>query len=148
MKLHCLIAALVLLAGSASANNDEAREELNKLQGTWIRTSFSADGKIENDGDKPAEKAIILEIKGNSFHGQPFTIDISKSPRHIDVTDVGPKGKQFTLPGIYELKGEVLKICFPFPFEGKTDGLQKRPTEFVTKPGENHVVEVYRRMKK
>jgi len=32
-----------------------------------------------------------------------------------------------TLPGIYELKGDVLKVCFPFPFGMKFDKLGKRP---------------------
>jgi uncharacterized protein (TIGR03067 family) len=148
MKLNWLIVIVMFVANSTFAQDDAAREELKKLQGSWIRTSFSADGKTEDDGDRPADKAVYLNIKGNLFHNQKFTIDVSKSPRHIDIIDVGPKGKQFTLPGIYEVTGDVLKICLPFPFEGKTEGLQKRPTEFVTKAGENHVVEVYRRVKK
>ncbi|MFT3879847.1 MAG: TIGR03067 domain-containing protein [Gemmatales bacterium] len=148
MKPHWLTMILVFLASSTFAQDDATKEELKKLQGSWVRTLFSADGKTEDDGDRPADKAVYLDIKGNDFHGQKFTIDITKSPRHLDIIDVGPKGKQFTLPGIYELKGDVLKICLPFPFEGKTEGLHKRPTEFATKAGENHVVEVYRRVKK
>lgn len=148
MNSYWPILIVMLLINSGFAQDDATKEELKKLQGSWIRTSFSADGKTEDDGDRPPDKAVYLDINGNSFHGQKFTIYTSTSPRHIDIIDVGPNGKQFTLPGIYELKGDVLKICLPFPFEGKTEGLQKRPTEFVTKAGENHVVEVYRRVKK
>lgn len=148
MKMFLPLLVLFLPASALPTHDDAARDELKKLQGHWMRVSCHADGQLTEDGDRPPEKQIKLEIKDNLFHDMPFTIDITKTPHHIDVKDLGPKGKQFTLPGIYELRGDTLKVCFPFPFEGKFDQIHKRPTEFVSKKGENHVVEVYRREKK
>jgi hypothetical protein len=53
-----------------------------------------------------------------------------------------------TWAGIYELKNGELKVCFPFPFEGKLEGLDHRPTDFEAKAGSNNVVEVYQLKKK
>lgn len=53
-----------------------------------------------------------------------------------------------TLPGIYELKDGMLKLCFPFPFEGKFDKIGKRPAEFASKAGSSDVLEVYKLKKK
>lgn len=148
MRASSATLILVFLSSVLTAQENAAEQEIKKLQGTWLRTSFSADGKTEQDGDRPAEKQVKLVIKDKLFHDTPFTLDVTKNPRHIDLKETDAKGKESTLPGIYELKGDVLKICLPFPFEGKTDQLHKRPTSFITKAGENHVVEVYRRVKK
>jgi uncharacterized protein (TIGR03067 family) len=148
MKSLLSLFILILSVISLTAQDDATKEEVKKLQGNWVRTSRHADGKNTEDGDRPPDKQVRMEIKGNSLGGQNFTLDITQTPRHIDMTDVGPKGKQFSLPGIYELKGDVLKICVPFPFEGKFDQIHKRPTEFISKAGENNVVEVYRRVTK
>jgi uncharacterized protein (TIGR03067 family) len=69
-----------------------------------------------------------------------FKLDLSKKPKEIDVvfTEGPEKGK--TSLGIYELEGDVYKVCI-----GLTG--KKRPTEFISKPGSGHVLEVLKRQK-
>ena len=43
-------------------------------------------------------------------------------------------------PGIYELDGDTLKVCYAI------DG-GKRPAEFKAKPGSKHVLIVFKRLK-
>ena len=145
MKPLISLCAVLFCISAIPIQDNAVKDELKRLQGHWVRVSCHADGQLTEDGDRPPDKQVKLEITSNRFASMPFVIDVTKTPYHIDLQDVGPKGKQFTLPGIYELKGDVLKICLPFPFEGKYDQIHKRPTEFVSKKGENHVVEVYRR---
>ncbi len=137
-----------LAAMTADAQEDAVKEEMKKLQGTWIRIYMEADGKKSEDGKKELGKAITLTINGDKYDGETFKLDPAKNPKHINMSTVDDKGKAITLPGIYELKGEVLKLCFPFPFEGKFDKIGKHPTEFGSKPGGNDVLEVYQREKK
>jgi hypothetical protein len=45
------------------------------------------------------------------------------------------------------LDGDTLKVCEPFPFEGNVANIGKRPKEFVTKPGLDVVLVIFKRMK-
>ncbi len=145
-----LTTILLMMLGCFAAGNtqeDATKDEVKKLQGTWVRIAVDVDGQKSEDSKDPKE-AITLIIKGDKYHDELFKIDPTKSPKHLDVMTVDDKGKPFTLPGIYELKGDVLKVCFPYPFEGKFDQMHKRPTEFGSKKGGNEVLEVYQRQKK
>ena len=144
-----MILALGFFAAvTANAQEDAVKQEMKLLQGNWVRIYVEADGKKSEDGKKEPGQAITLTINGDKYDGETFKLDPAKSPKHINVSTVDDKGKAIALPGIYELKGDVLKLCFPFPFEGKFDKIGKRPTEFGSKPGGNDVLEVYQREKK
>jgi uncharacterized protein (TIGR03067 family) len=142
-----LVLALGFLAAT-DAQDNTVKEEMKKLQGIWVRIYVEADGKKSEDGKKDPEKAITLTINGDKYDDETFKLDPAKNPKHINVLTVDDKGKAITLPGIYELQGDVLKLCFPFPFEGNFDKIGKRPTEFRSKRGGNDVLEVYKREKK
>lgn len=144
----CLVLVLALgPLASALAQGDAVKAEMHKLQGTWVRVSVDVNGKKTEDGNRPAGEAVTLTIQGDKFGGETFTLDPTKSPKHIDVLSVDDKGRAITLPGIYELKDGELKVCFPFPFGGKFDKIGQRPTEFGSKRGGNDVLEVYKRRK-
>ena len=146
---HCMVVVLAFgFLTAATANDQDAavKDELKKLEGTWVRIYVEADGKKSEDGKKEPDKAIRLVIGGDKFGKDTFKLDPSKKPKHIDLAQIDDKGKAMTLPGIYELKGDVLKVCFPFPFGMKFDKLGKRPSEFGSKPGGDDVLEVYQRV--
>ena len=64
-----------------------------------------------------------------------FKIDPGKEPKQIDITLHLNRG-DVTVLGIYEIKGDTLKVCY---FHSKTG---KRPADFSTKDDPNvaHIV--------
>ena len=145
-----LLCTLVLTAsgGSGARAGDKAdvEKELKKFQGTWTFASVEAGGK----------EAPAAEFKGMTvtFEGDKYTVkkgdeviqagteklDLSKSPKTIDVAMTEGPSKGTVMLGIYEIDGDTLKVCFD-P-EGK-----KRPTEFKSASGSQTLV-VHKRVKK
>jgi len=146
MHMRALLVLIFALLLAADQNKDDAtKKEYQKFEGTWIFES------IEVEGNKVPTEDVKSKLicKGNEFTLQSaeatykgtFKVDISKKPKQIDVLfSEGPeKGK--TSLGIYELEGDTYKVCI-----GLADN-QNRPTEFVSKPGSGHVLEVLKRQK-
>jgi uncharacterized protein (TIGR03067 family) len=104
------------------------------LQGVWVARSMEADGR--SAPPKVVEKMRYtfkgdkLFIRGNFANDREeettYEIDADKSPKHFQFTP--PKAPKPIL-GIYELKGNELKICLR---HGRSS--EGRPTEFVSKP--------------
>jgi uncharacterized protein (TIGR03067 family) len=137
------LACALLLAGPLAAND---KDELKKLEGTWLLISAEANGE---QIPKEALKGQTTTLKGETFTirtpGVPpargkFKIDPSKSPKQFDWAEEGTK---VALIAIYELRGDTLRIC-------STRAGGKRPTTFSTKGGTAKQVlalSVYRRQK-
>jgi uncharacterized protein (TIGR03067 family) len=70
-----------------------------------------------------------------------FKIDSSKEPKQIDIT-LHVKKSDRTVLGIYEIKGDMLKVCY----FGSNTG--KRPADFSTKDDRNIAYIVLTRAKK
>jgi len=135
MRRHTLI---VLTAGfmiAACASREEAiKRDYERLTGTWRLTSAVKDGK----GDK-------FTISGDPALGTSgagtFTIDATKNPKTVDsLQSEGPDAGKTAL-GIYEIIDDNTKrACWAPP--GK-----ERPTEFTSKPGSGHLLQVWKREK-
>jgi len=121
------------------------RDELGRFEGSWRFDAMEVGGKaVPVDGFK----SIRLVLKGDKFtmvqpdatYGGTYVVDPSSRPKTIDVmfTEGPEKGK--TSYGIYELEGDTYKVCM-----GLTG--KPRPTEFASKPGSGHVLEVLKREK-
>jgi uncharacterized protein (TIGR03067 family) len=120
-------------------------DELKRFKATWRFV------EIEVQGQKVPEKAFekdTLVLKGNQFtsyvagkvvHGL-FKIDPLAKPKTIDIIFTEGPGKGHSQKGIYELEGDTQKICIAMPD-------QPRPTEFASKPDNNHILEVLKREK-
>ena len=137
----------VLMTAALLGGGDPAKADLDKLQGTWQMVSMETEGHdVEaedfknftavyeqnhvtlRDGDRVRRRGIV-------------TLDPSRKPKAINTWDQdGPYDDQ-TVPGIYELDGDTLKVCFARPG-------QERPKEFTTKSGTAFLVCVYKRQKK
>jgi uncharacterized protein (TIGR03067 family) len=138
----------LFLLGADAPKNDEVKTDLDALQGTWAAVH------VERNGQKAPEVALKnfkVVIRGNQMAINPdgdnrtstFKLDPSRMPRGMDNTPAqGPK-KGVSLPAIYEVDGDTLKICFDN--EGVSD---TRPTEFKTTPGSGLALFVLRREKK
>ena len=133
---------LVLAAGPQTP--DAAKKELERLQGTWLMVGLEIDGK-----DVPADKIAetILTIKGDRYstkvkkteHECTIRLDPSKKPPAIDMIFTKPGSAPETCAGVYELKGDTLRIA-----RGLT-AAQKRPDQFMTWPGTSYFVVTWKR---
>jgi uncharacterized protein (TIGR03067 family) len=151
IALVTLLCTFVLTAsGGIGARVDDkadVEKELKKFQGAWTFESVETGGKEE-----PAAEFNGMTV---TFEGGKYTVkkgdeviqvgtqklDPSKSPKTIDVTVVEGLNKGAVMLGIYEIRGDRLKVCFD-P-EGK-----KRPTEFKSAAGAQTFVAVHKRVKK
>ena len=127
--IGCVLALAAL--APARADDDEAKTELKALQGAWKVVA------AEHDGD-PLERIVggTLVVKENNFAirtagGTEMKGDLilnpAKKPKHIDLAHQEGLLKDKTWQGIYELKGDTLKLCY-----AEADSEKERPAEFKT----------------
>jgi uncharacterized protein (TIGR03067 family) len=151
MKLRMLagLAVGLLLGAGAAAKGDDKKgdtKDLDAMQGTWEIASIEQAGmKVPAEEIKKAN--VRLVIKGDKFTYKmgdtatgegSFKLDPEK--KTLDATGKGAGGKEEKTLGIYELKGDELRVCF-VP-EGET-----RPTKFEAKEGTKAVIITYKRVK-
>lgn len=111
-------------------------DEVKKLEGTWVVTSATRDGKAWVDLKEMtfAGKELTLKSKDGKEQGfpfeqrLPFKVDPTRTPKAIDLRILSAGGwftSNVDIKGIYELDRDTLKLCL-----GAQD---KRPTEFSDK---------------
>ncbi len=133
------------VAAPPAAPSDLAKEDLDKLRGTWWIESSVWNGVPERgvalrvtlifDGDK------LTWVDRDGIHYQEDTIKLlpDQSPKAIDNWS---KGRGQAVPGIYSLEGDTFKWC-------SAGGDNKvRPTLFASKPGSRQSLMLLRRQKK
>lgn len=137
--LSILIALLVSrLSAEDSQMADAAKKDLDSLQGKWELVSAQKEGKDvtqdfqgENSGIEFKNDAWIQDWKGLHRYtaaDSHVKLDPSKSPKtfdHIVTRDNRGQPVVFSYPGIYELEGDSLTICFDV-------NLKTRPSQFAT----------------
>jgi uncharacterized protein (TIGR03067 family) len=142
-RLMALFGGFLILGSLASA--EDAKDDAKKLDGDWVLL----EGEV--GGEKlPAEviKTVKLTLKGDSYVASvsgrldkgTITILPDKKPKAMDITGTEGPNKDKTIPAIYELDGDTLKICYAL--EGG-----KRPTEFKAKGDAKLFLATYRRSK-
>jgi uncharacterized protein (TIGR03067 family) len=137
--------AFDLFAVADAPPDDETKKEYARFEGTWQFVSVEVDGKKVPE---EAYKDSRLVLKGNKFvamegketHRGTFKVDVSKKPRHLDITFTDGPHKGDTLLGIYELKGDIYKVCLSMK-------QKDRPRQFASQPDSGHILEVLKRQK-
>jgi uncharacterized protein (TIGR03067 family) len=114
---------------SAAGVGRAAEADKDELQGVWVATSMEING--EPAPAKEVERTCFtfkgrkLLLRHSKDAGKEeegtFTADPKKSPKHLDITI-----KNKTLHGIYESKGDELKVCYE-----TGDKRKNRPTGFA-----------------
>mgnify|MGYP002779153280 CR=1 FL=1 len=146
------VAGVVLLAVAGAAVADDAAEQ-KRLTGYWKPASVKFDGK-EQMPDSAQRQLITLVIQGGEYrmycvsdpakdlHMRLCTADLTLDPatQTFQLSVKEGQGKADKRHGIYELKGDVLRLCY-----GPTD--RPRPTQFVAAPGSGHFCEEWVREK-
>jgi uncharacterized protein (TIGR03067 family) len=130
---HLWVVGIVLATGATLLAGDDASEkELKKIQGTWRFISQEMDGK-----ERPKEDVAKLKI---TFTGDKWSVtddgkvvqagthkfDPSKKPTHVDAKVTEGEGKDTTMLGIFEMKGNKIRVCFD-------PAGKERPTSFSAK---------------
>ncbi len=118
-------------------------KDIDLLQGTWTITTLEVDGQ-----QMSAPENAHIVIKGSRFtsHGMgaeyagTLKLDASVNPRWLDMKFDTGHAKGTTNPGIYELKGNQLKLCLA------TRGTV-RPKKFASTPGSGIALETLTRGK-
>lgn len=150
-RISCFIAAFVLLASPAFADDRQV------LIGTWKITVFQDDGndRLGRLGARPAKKGkeprtakLVFTadecylIRGDGRREmasgltnagwKSCTLDASTTPKSIDIAGFAGKEneKTKTYPGIYEIDGDRLRICY-------SETSPKRPTRFESNGHDN-----------
>lgn len=145
MLARILSLCLTMLATAAFADDKKQAEEIKKMDGTWLVVTGELGGtSLPEDVTKTftltlASGKYAVKVGGQDDKGT-CTIDPTKKPKELDIKgEEGPnKGK--TIPCIYELDGDTLKVCYDL--SGK-----KRPAEFKTEKDTLLYLAVYKRQK-
>src|SRR5215216_2857775 len=119
-------------------------------EGTWVLVSTETDGK-------PVAREKLSELKVVIGNGRLEYVYAGEEPNLVYQLELDPSAspKQFTLtqpsglkasavPGIYELDGDTLRLCFA-DGEGRET---RRPKEFATAPGTRQVLLTLKREKR
>jgi uncharacterized protein (TIGR03067 family) len=150
MKRRALIilVAGLLIAGDG-LTDDAVKKDYQRLSGTWKLVSAVEDGKEVPENDVKKTRLVTdgdkFTITGDAELGTSasgtFTIDPTQKPKAVDsIQNDGPnKGKKIL--GIYEIIDDNNKRACWAPL-GK-----ERPTEFASKPGSGHLLQVWKRDK-
>jgi RNA polymerase sigma factor (sigma-70 family) len=123
---------LVMAAAGGGQAGGKAKSDQERLQGSWriVDAEFAGKKVDGEEGEKIKQQRLV--VKGTTMKlkfESPFTLNEKKNPRQIDVeVKDGPANEVGTWKGIYQLKGDDLKICINPP---NVD----RPTEFATQGG-------------
>jgi uncharacterized protein (TIGR03067 family) len=133
------------LGPSEALSGDTVAEEYARFAGTWRFLSVEVEGRRV-----PAEalRHSQLTLKGNRFllradpvtYRGTFILRLAQEPKEIDVHFISGPGAGLVALGIYQLVGDTYTACIGFP------GVE-RPSEFASRPGSGHVLEVLRREK-
>ncbi len=141
MKAQFLVVTAVAWLLGAGDGKGGGQTKEDSIQGVWIVVSHEDGGKKENV-PKDARITITkdkmtMHAGGKTIAEYQYQLEPSKNPKWIDITARGDK-----MPGIYELKNDVLRICTNENPKGK------RSTRFESKPNsENEVLMVLKRAK-
>jgi uncharacterized protein (TIGR03067 family) len=125
--MNAILVFLIALTPLALQTEDKT------LAGKWTLVTLERDGKADESmkgatrthtGDK-----YTITVPGGQTISGTFKADAGKSPPTIDLMPSEGRYKGQTLPGIYLIESDQLKICF-----ASKPG-DPRPTDFAPKPG-------------
>ena len=144
-QLALMVVTAGLLIAADAPDEDKAKADLKKFEGTWVLVKGEQEGKpIPEDVLKDAKLVIAgnvhtVKVGEDTFKGT-HKVDPTKKPRQIDATDTEGRFKDKTILGIYKIKGYQFTVCFAPPDKD-------RPKEFTTKSGTGHILHVWKRAK-
>lgn len=149
MSIRLMLAASLIVAcvssNARSSDDEKVKKVRAEMNGTWVPT------EAELDGEKLPEKlfkSIKLVLKdaqytarvGEQVDEGTVTLDLESDPTGMEIKGTKGPNEGKTIPAIYELKDDVLKVCYNL--EGKN-----RPKEFKTTAGSKFYMVTYKKDK-
>lgn len=145
-----LLLCLLLQTPPTPETDEAAKKDIEAMKGNWKITKLEAGGQPSLASFTEKLTFIITPetltlTDGKHDEATKYKLNTTTKPRQIDILaerkQADGSKKEQAAPGIYELNGDVLKICFV------KDGA--RPTAFATKANEPAVLmELKREAKK
>jgi uncharacterized protein (TIGR03067 family) len=138
------------MLSTAHAQDEKGKSQgLDKLKGTWTAESLVFSGmKVPEDMLKELQMQLVFtddkyeeRIQGKVNEEGGIKIDTSKKLATIDLMIRTGKDKDKKQVGIYEVKGDTLRLCLAMP------GAEGRPTSLSSPEGEMWSYVVFRRTK-
>jgi uncharacterized protein (TIGR03067 family) len=139
------VICLVFIA--ANPSTPALKAEVQRLEGTWTVVAMHAKGKPLPAKGIPFRKIVFAENKkvaekeGKGCAVFSYRLDLEKSPKTIDAAEQGDRPRKITLYGVYQLKGETMRLCL-------SDSMKDRPTDFRTAPESNAILLELKRAKR
>jgi uncharacterized protein (TIGR03067 family) len=142
-----ILSLSLLVVAAAHAEDDSAKKELARLDGTWKFVKVEAPDKIA----EAMASASVVQFQGNKMkitvstdrkvvHEAKIALDPGKKPKTMDITALDGPTKGETDKWIYELDGDTLKMA--------CDPQGERPGDFTYKKGSSRQVYTLKRVKK
>jgi uncharacterized protein (TIGR03067 family) len=120
--------AILAVAVSACADSsmdvaaglDKAPTDKERIQGTWVFASLEMNGAVVTEGNHYIKaKDMKWSFAGDCFHNSAVGDDVEatfnvypdKSPGSLDI-HMKANPRTMTLRMLYELKGDVLRLCY------------------------------------
>jgi uncharacterized protein (TIGR03067 family) len=147
MTFACgILAFLVTTTSLMSFDNQNAVEKDYALfNGVWAFDLVEVNGVKQPGVPFKTHKMIVVSaerrfivVQGKKITRGVFQMDPTRTPKQIDVTATNNLGKTLTTLAIYELEGDIYRVCSSFRSN-------ERPSEFQSKPGGETVFEVLKR---
>jgi uncharacterized protein (TIGR03067 family) len=111
-----VVLASAVLCGGAQIDKEPIKKELDALRGTWKLVDFEVAGKhLTEEATRNKSLAIfdgdrLTRWSESGFFSYTIKIIPDKEPKAIDLLGT-EAGKDVTTLGIYEIKGDTLRLC-------------------------------------
>jgi uncharacterized protein (TIGR03067 family) len=143
MRVTPLVPALVLAlfavgrVGADDAGQKAVKEELKALSGTWEAEIVVRDGKEVPRPPGGLTMVIddarwALKFGGREVVSGLITVDPTRAPRTIDIRITEEDGKGDLLKGVYELKGDTLRMALAEQSKERAAGFSARGATVFT----------------
>jgi uncharacterized protein (TIGR03067 family) len=146
--LPMLPALLLFLVAADSPKPEPDKNELKKVQGTWLVTEQVHGGK-KLPGKELAK--LVVEISGKKITTREagelreettvILLDPKAKPAAVDLKVTQGPDIDKVVKAIYKIEGDALTVCVAEPDKD-------RPTAFAGKEGTGHTLMVFKKVKK